>query len=159
MARAFTIARAVDAAHTAMIVGKINADGTTIYGKPYDKQEASETYCSLIDPATLTWNTGFTDYEGVEIFIGDYVNSNDYCITDEVIFDDEHGAFFIKQNGYSEKNETYEVMSELDCSKRIVITNARTVTTSLYPLDRRVAEQCCVVGHIYEELLGGKTNE
>lgn len=152
MAKAFSIARALTQAHIGYIFGRLNGDRTTIYGKPGSKKDAKEMYCSLIEPATLTWNTGFVDKDGNEIFTGDYVNSNDYCITDEVVFDDERGAFFIKQVGYSESNDTEEMGSNCDADfKRYVITKTETRKTTLYPLDRRVAQQCIIVGNIYEK--------
>ena len=132
MAKAFTIARALAQAHTDYIVGKLNGDRTIISGTPGRKPDAKEMYSSYIDPATLTFNTGFVDGHGAEIFIGDYVNSNDYCLTAEVVFDDEYGAFFIKQDSYSEKTETEETGSNCDATfTRFVISKIKTWTTEL----------------------------
>ena len=153
MSRAFSIARAVDAAHTAMIVGKINADGTTVYGKPYDKQDARETYCSLIDPLTLTWNTGFVDCEGKEIFLGDYLSiPYEYSEPYLIIFNEDEGAFYtVRSSSKTEKKRVSNCATSFIC---------HFSTESYYDrITRDVAVECRIVGNIFEKLLGGKTDE
>lgn len=77
MAKAFSIARALDQDHTKIVEGHLDADdwiGSTI-----------------IDPHTLNFNTGFKDKTGKEIFEGDIVHFGSHIGV--VRFNNVHGAF------------------------------------------------------------------
>ena len=80
MAKAFSIARALNRDHTKIVEGHLDADDWI--GK------------TLIDPDTLEFNTGFVDKNGNEIFTGDIL-LGDFEMNGTVLvkFCDEHGAF------------------------------------------------------------------
>ena len=86
MAKAFSIARAWTSDRSKKVEGHLD-EGNWIGGQ-------------LVDPATVKYNTGFTDRDGKEIFEGDFVitpGSDDKGgMIWEVDFNDDAGAFCIR---------------------------------------------------------------
>lgn len=80
MAKAFSIARALNRDHTKIVEGHLDADDWI----------GNE----LIDSDTLCFNTGFVDKNGKEIFERDVVQLGDRF--GAVAFDEDEGSFVIK---------------------------------------------------------------
>lgn len=102
MARPFSIARAFDAEHERILQGILIERGDLPNREPIAIDDRS-SYCS-IDSDTLSFNTGFVDCNGVEIFTGDIldIGVGEYTVDGgEVVFDSFEGAFFIKRQPHT----------------------------------------------------------
>ena len=122
MTRAFSIARARDRDFPSFVrVG--NLDGI-VTDMEFDHKWIDDYH---VDGTTLTFNTGFVDETGKELFTGDFVKYNDR--TCEVGWSDEGGHFFIRYFGPVNASRNYR----------------RTLTA-------RLAKHTRIIGNIYEEI-------
>ena len=148
MSRAFSVARALKINHNGVMIGALNEGGDMIYGHELGYEGAEGPGYCIIDETTLTFNTGFVDREGNEIFTGDIIQNSwaDWSAT--VVFDDDHGAFFT----------TYVWTSAEQMKDAAGYSYVQH--TDFKRLDRDIAKYLRIVGNIYEKLLkAGDTNE
>lgn len=138
MSRVFSIARALKINHNGVMLGALNEVGDMIYGHELGCEDAEGSGYCVIDPTTLTFNTGFVDKDGDEIFTGDYLQLNNQR-WELVTFDDDQGALCTADTNSYRFNDA----GVTKCIQE----------TRFYPLDRHRASLCRIVGNIYEKLL------
>lgn len=139
MARAFTIARALMINHDKIMIGALDTLDDLIYGKFVGHEDAEGSGYGRIDPSTLTFNTGFTDIDGNEIFTGDFV------ILKKAVLQNADGEWILDTSEFCDQR--YLIFYDEDegalCASGDFI----------FPFDRKRAARCRIVGNIYDKFL------
>ncbi len=165
MAKPFTLARALTAPSFGDIV-LVNGYAMPMFCDPETTGETTELQgnhgtdsSGAYDVMTwsLTFNTGFVDANGNEIFTGDFLNCTSQSQDNNwiVYFDEGDGRFntSITDVFYGKRacrsNSNINIMS--DKNYKLLCTNV----TYIDALDRERAKSLFIVGNIYDKLLAG----
>lgn len=135
MAYPFSIARAlhydIESGKKYLVVGNFDYTREFI-------ANADEKFFYIDADDTVTFNTGFEDIHGDEIFTGDFLSFPQSDVKMEVVFDVDQGAFFCIE----------EMKSETETRKDEIIINRKTI---FHRLKREHATKMMIVGNLFEE--------
>lgn len=155
MTRAFSIARALCLNHAYVMQGTLTELGDAIYGKPIGKDIEGPGYCR-IDKSSLTFNTGFLDKTGKEIFTGDYLDVPCDFLPEYsdrrplVIFSNERGAFYFTVNI---PRQDFMQRSTINKNMPVYDDFMHTLCSFYGRLDEKRARHAYIGGNIYDKLV------